>query len=371
MRIGHRRTGGDGPAGAPARKLLTLALLWLLTACAPLPGAEEAGEERARLFLWEIRSGAGTVYLLGSIHLAKPDLYPLDRTIEDAFGRASTLVVEVNLGEVDEAARRRLVAQRGIYPSGATLKDDVREDTYRMFEAFLAEREIPAGPFAMMRPWLASVTLTVLELQRLGYDPELGIDQHFLGRAAEEDKRILELEALEFQIDLFAGLSRELQEEFLVYTIREMRTLPDLIDTITSSWSSGDSGRLERAILDPVKREERFRPIYAALFTDRNARMAEAVRGYLEAGGTYFVVVGAGHVVGDDGILALLTGSGGERYSIRQLRAGGLGPVGTGRPRADEADGRDTLHAGERGARSDLYPPGGRGCIVGAPARSP
>ena len=307
------------------RKALLIALLLFFAAAAALPVGTVAAE-RSKLFLWEVKSDRSTIYLLGSIHLGRPEFYPLDPVIENAYRNASTLVVEVNLNEVDEETQQMYVLERGMYPPDKSLKKSVSEETYMMLGEFLLEREIDAMAMGMMKPWLVAITLTVVEMQRLGYDPALGIDQHFLNLAVEEKKRILQLESFELQIDLFSGFDDEMQENFLVQSMLEMEEIADLLDGLMDAWTSGDEDALEAVLFEAGGEDERFRQLNDRLYRDRNIQMTGKIRRYLEAEGAFFVVVGAGHLVGEKSIVNLLRGD--EKYSIRQMESNVVGSEG-------------------------------------------
>ena len=282
--------------------------LWLLTA---LPCFGEG------LFLWEAEGENGKAYLLGSIHLAKPELYPLPQPIEDAFSESDSLVVEINLNEGDEAAMAAKMLTAGVYGDGRKLTEELSDETSALFRGYLEERGLPLPMFDALRPWMAALTVSISEMQRLGFDPELGIDKHFLDQAKSNGKPVLQLETADYQIELLSGFDEELQEKFLLYTLRDVERTGEMIDTIMAAWSDGDTSRMEELLLESGLDDPGGQAIYQKMYLDRNHAMADKIRGMLEAGGTYFVVVGAGHLIGEEGIVELL----GADYAVRQFEA--------------------------------------------------
>ncbi|MCZ6778146.1 MAG: TraB/GumN family protein [Acidobacteria bacterium] len=270
------------------------------------------------LFFWTVRSQSATVHLLGSLHVGTEDMYPLDSTIEEAFADSSSLVVEIDLDEQAQARAQRLGLEKGIYTDGTTLRDHLTPETFSLLENYLSDRELPGVRFFGMKPWFVVQTLTLMEIALLGYDPSLGIDQHFLRQAREAGKRIEEFESIDSQIGLLAGFSDELQELTLIHALRENEGVQRELEQVFEAWRNGDPEALDRLMREDLKEDARLRPVYERLFDERNARMVSRIREFLGTQGTYFVVVGAGHIVGEQGILNLLERQGSNAYSIHQ-----------------------------------------------------
>jgi uncharacterized protein YbaP (TraB family) len=179
--------------------------------------------------------------------------------------------------------------------------------------ARVAKLGLPAAQARQMKPWFLAMTITLAELQKLGVDPALGIDMHFLKSA--KDKQIAELESAEGQIDLLDGLSEKLQEDFLRYTLDDVDNVSKHIDQMIAAWTSGDTKATEDFILQAIKESPQLQPIWEKLFDDRNQSMAAKIESLLNTGKTYFIVVGAGHLVGKTGLLELL----GKNHAVEQM----------------------------------------------------
>lgn len=271
------------------------------------------------VFLWEATGESGGAFLLGSIHLAKPELYPLDPAIEEAYGAADSLVVEVDLNETEEAEMAALMMQAGVYGDGRKMLDELTPETAELFRAYLEERSLPTAMFNTMRPWMAAMMITVVEMQRLGYKPEFGIDKHFLNQAREGGKPVQQLETARFQIDLLSSFPEDLQDAFLRQTLIDQDRVGEMIDEMVASWSGGQVEMLEEILLAQSEDAE-MRAVNKAMIDDRNHAMAEKIARMIEAGGKPFVVVGALHLVGEKGVVRLLEDAG---YRLRQVAAVG------------------------------------------------
>ena len=265
-------------------------------------------------FLWRVQSKRNTVYVLGSIHLLKKDVYPLSRTIEGAFEKSDVLAVEANVNDISRLDIGKLM-ESAFYPVSDSLEKHVSGKTFSLIKEETARAGLPMELVYNQRPWFLGLTLESIELMKAGYDPNYGIDKYFLSKA-EGRKKISELESLDYQINLLAGLNDEEQELFLLYTLRELRILVQEVDKLVDAWKSGAVDKMESTITKSLAEDRRFYTIYDKLIYKRNRNMAQKIEGYLKTNGTYFVVIGAAHLLGDKGIIQLLKDRG---YSVEQL----------------------------------------------------
>jgi uncharacterized protein YbaP (TraB family) len=278
---------------------------WLLLAFLLGFGAQTAVAQ-GPLFLWKVTSNAAEVYLLGSIHLAKPDMYPLDARIEEAFRASDDVVVEVDVSGGDMTQQRALALQLGMYSDGFTVKDHLSPEGFVRFQRFLEERSLPLPAFQGFRPWMLAAMLQILEMQRVGFDTEIGIERHFLRLAEQQGKVVHELETAEFQLRMLAEMSDELQELFLISTIDEYASFAERIDRMIVAWKIGDSTELANMLLKDYAEKPEMRPLYQRILIDRNVGMAQKIVDMLEGGGKWFVIVGAAHLVGEEGLVEIL-----------------------------------------------------------------
>jgi uncharacterized protein YbaP (TraB family) len=284
-------------------------LLWVLLLSVPVVWA--AGE---RLPVWRVGGGQAEMVLLGSIHLAYPSVYPLREAIHSAFRRADTLVVELDPGGERAAEIQQLMLQRGSYPPGTTLQQEIGAATYRDLLRFLNARDIPAHTFDTLRPGLVAMTLTTLRLMEMGMQPALGIDRHFLD-LARDHMAIIELETAEQQIALLLDFDQP--ELLLAQTLSQIDAMEQHLQPLYDAWLAGDAARIDQLLReDELARNPEFLPVYQRLFDDRNRAMGERLHALLRRPGNYFVVVGAGHLVGATGIVSLLQAAG---YQVTPL----------------------------------------------------
>ena len=265
-------------------------------------------------FLWKIQSKTSTVYVLGSIHLAKKEVYPLHQKIEDAFVQCDALVVEANVNDIKKIDTQKIM-ESAFYSANDALEKHVTPETFEWVKKETDGLGIPLELLNKQKPWFLAMTLVALESIKLGLDPNLGIDKYFLSKA-EGKKKIIELESLEYQISLLSGFSDKDQELFLIYTLKDLHIMEQEINQLVQAWISGDTKSTESLLMKSLSEDKRLSGIFEKLIFERNRRMVLKIEDFLRTKETYFVIVGAGHLVGSQGVIELLRGKG---YLIEQL----------------------------------------------------
>lgn len=251
---------------------------------------------------------------MGSIHLLKKDVYPLSKTIETAFERSDLLVVEANINDISKLDITKLM-EKAFYSGDDTLEKHVSGETFDFIKKEVERVGLPLEFVYNQRPWFLGLTLESLELVKAGFNPDYGIDKYFLSKA-DGKMKILELESLDYQVNLLSGLSDDEQELFLLYTLKDLNTLGQEVDKLVDAWKTGAVGTMESTITKSFTEDRRFYRIYEKLINERNRNMALKIESFLKTKGAYFVVVGAAHLIGDRGIVQLLKEKG---YTVEQL----------------------------------------------------
>jgi uncharacterized protein YbaP (TraB family) len=291
-----------------------LALLFILLSFYLVVFIQDAACQDQKSFLWEVKSDDNTVYVLGSLHLMRQQDYPLNKSIEDAFKKSDVLAVEANINDIAQFDMETLL-EKALYPAHETLSDHVSQETYEILEKETERLGLPLMLVQKQKPWFLALSLTSMEFLKLGFDPSYGIDMHFLSQA-EGKKKIIELESLEYQFDLLSGFDDDEQEAFLLYTLRDLHVLEQEMQSMLAAWKSGDTEALESIMAKSTSGDIDMSAVYEKLITERNRNMVSKIEGYLKDDKPYFVIVGAGHVVGKEGIINLLKEKG---YTVKHL----------------------------------------------------
>lgn len=257
----------------------------------------------SRGFLWKVEKDGNVVYLLGSIHVANEAMYPLRDEISDAFSDADYLAVEVNM-TVEKPDLGAYIEDLGTYNDGTALRNHVSPEVYAYLGELLTALEVPVDLLDAYEPWYASMILDSIASEGSEYEADLGIDNHFMNQALEAKIPIMELESYESQFGMYDGFSDALQEQLLLGSIYRFYQEEDSSADLSEMWMDGDLEELSQMAEDMQGDEE----YYKAMLPDRNILMAEKIDGFLSGSkpATFLVIVGALHMVGEDGLVALL-----------------------------------------------------------------
>lgn len=277
--------------------------------------AEDNTNKSGKAFLWKIRSSTATVYLLGSLHALRNEMYPLNSSIINAYEKSDTLVLEVNMANIDEMEANRLMLEKGIFKGQETLEENISGETLKKLKSYLMKQGMTLEQVNKMQPWFLELTISMQEIAKLGYSLELGIDQYFLNKA-KGMKPILGLETLEEQISILSGNSKEVQDISLRATLEEVPNIGQLFEKALKTWMMGDADSLSRIMREDEVRYPKLRSQFKKMIDDRNIGMTRKIKEYLKTDKTYFVVVGAMHIGGEQGIVKLLQK---KSYTIKQV----------------------------------------------------
>src|SRR5580765_8303947 len=222
---------------------------------------------QAKTFAWKATGKGGTIYLMGSIHVMSESFYPLNPALEAAFKDSDLLVEEVDLAEMLDPMAQMAMLTRGMLPSGQSLDKLLSPATLALVKKATADMGGDSGPLMRFKPWMLAIALQGMELMKAGFDPALGLDQHFYEQAKDGGKAVQGLETVEFQISRFDGMTMEQQDRFLAETLKELATQTAEVGKLGDAWKAGDSATLERIALADVKSDP---VMYQRLLVERN-----------------------------------------------------------------------------------------------------
>jgi uncharacterized protein len=297
--------GNSRRRGFPRLRLIVSSLV----ALALLAPAHAAG----RAFAWKVSSRQGVMYLVGSVHLLSKDFYPLNPALDAAYKDSNLLVEEVDLGEMAQPDAQMALLTRGMLPNDQTLDTVLTPSTLALLNKHLSAFG-PMGEVAKkFKPWMAALTIESLAWMNAGFDPNLGLDKHFYDRATGDSKAVQGLETMAFQVGLFDDMPMDQQDRLLASTLKDIDTEQTNMTKLISAWRDGDAPTVERLVLSDMKSES---VIYQKLLVSRNRTWIPKIEQLFARSGHAFIVVGAAHLVGPDGVLAMLRAKG---YSIEQL----------------------------------------------------
>lgn len=258
--------------------------------------------------LWKIDGPKGDVYLFGSVHLLPEGVNWRTPALDAALKEAKVIAFEIDLDEAkDLGATQQLIAKLGMLPAGQTLRKLLAPQQREKFERVAAAIGIPAPALDPFRPWLAAVTIGVQWIISKGFDPNSGVDERIWQWAKENTKERVALETSESQLNVFAGLTREQEIEFLIITLDQIEKMPTMLDELIAAWRKGDIVKLDKIMNTGM---EDFPPLTKRLLGDRHAKWLPQIERMIADGRTHVIVVGGAHLVGNDSVIAMLRAKG-------------------------------------------------------------
>ncbi len=253
--------------------------------------------------LWRLESGANTVFLMGSVHVLRPGDHPLPEAFESAYAQSDVLVMELDMDDLDPLRDFTLFRERGMLENGQTLENVMGASDFQEVSKKASALDIDLKMLQHVKPWYAAITVDQLRLIRLGYTPNLGVEMYFTRKARLDHKEILGLETTEYQIGLFDEMTTDTQEAFLLASLDDRSAYETRMNVVIEAWRNGETDRLYGALhVDFVDYPE----LYQALIVTRNRNFTREIVKLLDEKRNYLVIVGAGHLIGEEGIIRML-----------------------------------------------------------------
>ena len=247
------------------------------------------------------------------MHLLRASDSKLPAAFDKAYADSAALVMEIDMDDLNPADAQGLMLEKGVYTGDETLSDAIGKARFDKLEKQTGGMGIPTEALERFQPWLAAMTLAELQLAKLGFDPESGVEKQITAHAVSDHKEITGFETLPEQLGLLADLSQPDQIKFLDLTLEEMQEMQSETDALVAAWRTGNASKLASILSE----EYGVAPsLYTTLVSDRNRKWMPQIGKLLKSDKNYMVVVGTLHIVGKSGLLDLLKAEG---FSSRQL----------------------------------------------------
>lgn len=265
--------------------------------------------------VWKVSKDKNYFYIGGTIHLLSEQDHPLPDEFNLAYNDASKIFFETDLAAAATPEFQSKFIAAMTYSDDRTLNSELEPAIYRKLADFMTSRHMPIDQFSKFQPWGVSLMIVLFEYQRLGMRPNFGVDAYFNDRALSDHKKIMGLETPDEQLNFLKSMAGMDQNAGIEYTLRDLQRLPDSIAAMKENWRSGDLESLaESAFM--VQMQEEFPQIYNSIVTNRNNAWMEQLVRLTEDRETEFVLVGAMHLYGQEGILNQLAAQG---FTVEQL----------------------------------------------------
>ncbi len=267
----------------------------------------------AEAAVWKVSKGGNTLYLAGTFHLLSEEDHPLPTEYDRAYAAASEIIFETDMEAAGKPEFQMQAAQAMISTKGP-LKSVLSPSTYQALDTFLQGRGLPIDQLAPFSPAGVALTIVALEYQRLGMRPELGVDQTYFDKAKQDGKAIGQLETLQEQLDVIAGMGRDNEDEMIEYTLRDLNNIQAYMADLRKYWRAGDMEELDDYSLKEMR--EDFNETYQSMLVNRNNNWLPKIEAMLSDSNIEAVFVGALHMAGEDGLVVQLQQRG---YRVEKL----------------------------------------------------
>lgn len=280
-------------------------------------GVGTASAEAPKPLLWKVSDADNSLYLLGSFHMLKAEDYPLAKSTDVAFDDAEQVYFEITPDEANNPALGQKMTQAAMRTDGKTLQQSVSAETWKKFEDYAAKNNLPTANFQSFEAWFVGLILTLTETQKIGMESALGLDKHFMDRAAKSGKPGKGLETGDSQIAIFDNMTAKQQEQFLQEALGDSDKLKAEMEKLHSAWRKGDDKALFKKLTSDMRKNSP--ELYQIINLDRNKAWLPKLEDLLKTNTNddILVVVGAMHLVGNDGVVKMLKDKG---YKVERMK---------------------------------------------------
>jgi uncharacterized protein YbaP (TraB family) len=269
----------------------------------------------AQSSVWKVTHLGSTLYLGGTCHVLRASDFPLPPEFDAAYAATAKVYFETDLDRAQSPEMQRFIAQHGMLTDGRTLKDVISPAAWAAVEAFCAKRGLPVTQLQTMKPWLLTLVLSVTELQRIGIS-QAGVDAHFFQKARADGRAIGQLETFEEQLAFITGMAGENPSKFLLQGLADLDQALAEMPQLLAAWRTGNLAELDRLMNRELR--EKYPALHRTLLVDRNHAWMKKIDALFATPDVELILVGAGHMSGEEGLIAQLRTRGAK---IEQLTA--------------------------------------------------
>ena len=263
--------------------------------------------------VWKSQKDGSVIFLGGSFHLLRPADFPLPPEFDKAYKASDLLVFETDLGKFNDASTQQKLMAKAMYADGSTIDKHLSPRTYRLLNEYCTANGLPLENLKHFKQSIISLTILSVELAKLGVAQQ-GVDIFFYQAAAKDQKATEGLETIDEQIQFIVGMGEGNEDAFISQTLKDMESIKQDYETMVKAWKKGDARKLNALFVAEIK--TKMPKLYKELLADRNKKWLPLIEAYHKTPEKEFILVGAGHLVGPDGIIEALRRKG---YKVEKL----------------------------------------------------
>jgi len=256
----------------------------------------------AQTSVWKIEKGPSVFFLGGTCHLLRPSDFPLPPEFDRAYRASDLLVFETDLRELNSPETQRKLMSKTLYSDGSTLDQHLSPQTYERLKRYCEDNGIPVELLRKFKPSVLAVMMEAAELAKLNATSE-GVDLHFYHQAKRDGKAVKGLETIDEQIGFIAEMGRGDEDGFVRHALQEVASMGPFYESLVAAWKQGNTERIHKLMIADFQNTPK---LYKSMLTDRNENWLPRIDAYGQTPQKEFFLVGIGHLVGPDGILASL-----------------------------------------------------------------
>lgn len=266
----------------------------------------------AKTSIWQVSNGTNTLYIGGTFHMLKPSDYPLPIEFEQIYKKVNWLVFETDMDELSTPLFQEKFKQSMTLPTGQILADHLSSKAYAELIRYAAKNNLDTARLQHFKPQMVALIITIEELKKYGLTAE-GVDT-FIGNKAKQDNKIItKLESTDDQIHFISTMGSDDESGLILQTITDMNDLPQELTAMSNAWREGDDEALFEVGIKPML--EDYPKIYQSLLVERNNNWLSKIERLIQHPEEKFILVGALHLIGKDGLLQQLKDRG---YQVQQ-----------------------------------------------------
>lgn len=295
-------------------RLVTILFIGFLVLSGPVR-ASESDVVNAHPALWQVKKGEGKVYLLGSFHVLPKNYRWFDGIIKTSFDSSDTLVMEAEMTPEATAGIQATVINNAFFKDEDNLRnhlDDVHYDKMLGYAKKLMG--LDEATAIKSKPWFMAIQMSLISFMSSGMDPNSGVDKYLEGQAHQGQKAIFGLETPQESMTALIDHPLTVQAAMLADTLDKLDNFKSFVSSYIDAWASGDADMMAKTMVEDMAEQPEM---YQALLVDRNKNWMPAIEGYINGDKTIFIVVGAAHLVGKDGIVRMLRDKG---YDVDKIQ---------------------------------------------------
>ncbi|MCP4252564.1 MAG: TraB/GumN family protein [Candidatus Scalindua sp.] len=263
--------------------------------------------------VWKLDANNGSFYLAGSCHVLRKTDYPLPDEFESAYEDVDQVIFETDIDALMRQEVQLLLMSKGMYTGGETLEKKLSKESYDSLAKYCSDRSMSIELFQNFKPWMVTMTLLILELEKNGISSADGLDMYFHNKAKKDGKQTGGLEDVYKHIELVSSFDEEFDESIIESFIQEAGELQVVMEDLIKSWMVGDEAGIDEFLAANMRKE--FPKLYKKLLTDRNRDWIPRLETLIDSGKRTLVIVGVGHLVGEESVISLLKSRG---YKIKK-----------------------------------------------------